>query len=109
MCANAAYGLKSLATTGRKVTAKADPIILAAATHDFITKYMDGATMALSVAYTIENNAVAQKMTITGPLSQYSDVSIGDRGGLRTIPVDLKLAASESPGDDEVKIKFESA
>jgi hypothetical protein len=108
-CASSPFGLKSLATTGRKCTAKADPIILAVATHDFFDQYMSGATMVLSAAWTIENNATAQKITITAPLAQYSSVGIGDRGGLRTIPVDLVLAASESPGDDELKLKFESA
>lgn len=109
LCASAAYGLKSLATTGRKVTAKADPIILAVATHAFVDKYMTGAPMAFSASWTIENNAAAQKLTITAPLAQYTGVSIGDRGGLRTIPVELSFGASESPGDDEVKLKFESA
>jgi len=108
-CATAVAGLQGFMITGRTVTGKADPQILAVATHPFIKRFLDGTSMAFAASWKIETGgSTPQKITLAENICQYTTVTPGDRNGIRTMQLEWGAKGSTG-GDDEFSITIASA
>jgi len=99
---SATDGYGEIRITGRNVTGSVDPEATLVATYDWITKWRSSASYALATG-TIGATA-GNRYAVNMPAVVYTEIAAGDREGILTREV--KFAAVESTGDDEVSLAF---
>lgn len=99
---SASDGYGQIQITGRNVTGSVDPEATLVAAYDWVTKWKSSASYALTTG-TIGATA-GNRYAVTMPAVAYQEVSAGDREGILTR--EIKFAAVESIGDDEVSLAF---
>lgn len=100
---NEATGLKEIMITGRKPGGSLDPETVTEATHPFWADWEAGNAKALNIGPL--GSTAGNKVTITAPKMQLEEVRYGDREGILTYEIPIRLACNT--GDDELVIKFE--
>jgi hypothetical protein len=98
----AADGYGEVTIVGRNVTGSFDPARVLIATYNFITKWQTGAAVALDTG-TIGSTA-GNIYRVTMPAITHTEVGRGNRNNVATF--EMKFAAAESTGDDEVSLAF---
>ena len=98
----ASDGYGEIQITGRGVTGSFDPARVLVATYNFISKWQTGAVMALDTG--LIGGTAGNRYQVTMPAITYSEVARADRNMVGTF--EMKFAAAESTGDDEVQIQF---
>jgi hypothetical protein len=100
---NEATGLKEIMITGRSPGGSLDPESVLEATHPFWADWAAANAKALNIGPI--GGTGGNKVTITAPKMQLQEISYGDREGIQTYEIPIRLA--QSSGDDELQIKFE--
>lgn len=100
MAATDGYG--EIQITGRNVTGSFDPARVLKATYDFIGKWQGGNAMALDTG--LIGATAGNRYQVTMPAFTYTEVGRGNQNNVGTY--ELKFAAAESAGDDEVSLAF---
>jgi len=100
MAATDGYG--EITIVGRNVTGSFDPARVLKATYDFIGKWQTGAAMALDTG--LIGGTAGNRYQLTMPAFAYTEVGRGNRNNVGTY--EMKFAAAESAGDDEVSLAF---
>ena len=98
----AADGYGEVQITGRNPTGSFNPLRVPVATKNFISQWQSGAAMALQTG-TIGSSA-GNRLAVTMPAITYSEVARGNQQNVGTY--ELKFAAAEGTGDDEVSLVF---
>ena len=98
----ATSGHVSCLILNRRPTVSFDPENVLVATEDFLGDWRAAATGALSA---VVDGGAGNKVTISAPAVQYTDIKPGDRGGLAILEITGLLTMDS--GDDELQIKFE--
>jgi len=100
MAASDGYG--EIQITGRAVTGSFDPARVLIATYNFISKWQTGAVVALDTGAI---GATAGNIyRVTMPAITHTEVGRGNQNNIGTY--EMKFAAAESTGDDEVSVAF---
>ena len=100
MAATDGYG--EITIVGRNVTGSFDPARVLKATYDFIGKWQGGNVVALDTG--VIGGTAGNKYQITMPAIAHTEVGRGNRNNVGTY--EMKFAAAESAGDDEVSLAF---
>lgn len=100
---NAADGYIGAFIGKRRITASIDPEATLAVDYDWINKLKSGAFASLSIGPI--GTSAGNKVSVSAPKAQYTNISHGNRESILTYNVDLLL--TEINGDDEIEIKFE--
>jgi len=95
-------GYGEIQITGRNPTGSFNPLRVPVATKNFISQWQSGAAMALATG-TI-GSAAGNRLAVTMPAITYSEVARGNQQNVGTY--ELKFAAAEGTGDDEVSLVF---
>lgn len=91
-------GLKSFQITNRKTMGSFDPEMVAAASHDFYSKWFNAIPMVLDLSI----GAVAgNKFRFYAPLVQYTKIGEENRGGIAVAKCSFVLNGTQSIGNDE--------
>ena len=98
----AADGYGEVMVVGRQVTGSFDAARVTKATYDFIGKWQSGAVIALDTG--VIGGTAGNKYQITMPAITHTEVGRGARNNIGTY--EMKFAAAENTGDDEVSIVF---
>lgn len=98
----AADGYGEIQITGRNPTGSFNPLRVPVATKNFISQWQSGAAMALATG-TIGSSA-GNRLAVTMPAITYSEAARGNQQNVGTY--ELKFAAAEGTGDDEVSLVF---
>jgi hypothetical protein len=98
----ASDGYGEITITGRGVTGSFNPARVLKATYDFIGKWQGGNAMALDTG---PIGATAGNIyRVTMPAFTYSEAGRGNQNNVGTY--EMKFAAAESSGDDDVSVAF---
>jgi len=95
-------GYGEVTIVGRNVTGSFDPARVLKATYDFIGKWQGGNVVTLDTG--VIGGTAGNKYQITMPAITHTDVGRGARNNVGTY--EMKFAAAESAGDDEVSVAF---
>lgn len=95
-------GYGTVDIVGRHVTGSFDPLRVAVATKNFVSLWQAGTSAALDTG--VIGGTAGNRLQVTMPVVTYSSVARGNRSQFGIY--DLKFAATESAGDDEVSIIF---
>jgi hypothetical protein len=98
----AADGYGEIQITGRNVTGSFNPQRVSVATQDFISKWQAGNAMALDTG--VIGSVAGNRLQVTMPAVAYTEVGRGNQNNVGTY--ELKFAAAESAGDDDVSLIF---
>lgn len=98
----AADGYGEIQITGRNPTGSFNPLRVTVATQNFIDKWQTGVAAALATG-TIGGTA-GNRLSVSMPAVTYTEVGRGNQANVGTY--ELKFAAAESTGDDEVSLVF---
>ena len=98
---NSAEGLKGLAITGRQPAGSMDPLAVTEATKSFWANWKAGTAEALTATI---GSTQYNKMTLSAPKVQISDIAWGDRSKERIYSLGLNFAGNA--GDDEFQLVF---
>lgn len=96
---SAATGYAGFLITNRAPVGSTDPEAVLVATHDFFGKLISGVEASTSV---VVGATAGNITTFTAPKTQYMDLALGDREGVRTFEMGLKY--NMNAGDDELTI-----
>jgi len=99
---NQANGYGEILITQRDVNGSLDPQEALVASHDFETNFRNGTSLALATG--VIGSTANNRVQVNMPALYYSDLSGGEREGVRT--KEITFNAADSAGDDEVSIKF---
>ncbi len=99
---SATDGFGEIQITQRDVNGSIDPEAVAIATHDFMSEFTGGTSMALASGAI--GTTAGNIINISMPAISYRDLKDGARNEIQTL--DLGFGAAESSGDDEVSIAF---
>jgi len=102
-CASEADGLKGTMITSREITGTIDPEAVLLNDYNFWQKFKNGTTAQMVIGPVGSDSG--NKITITAPKVQLTDYVYGDRDGIATYELPVKL--TEDSGNDEIEIKFE--
>lgn len=100
MAADDGYG--EMQITGRNFTGSFDPEAVTAAQQDFIGDYLANTDKAITLGPA--GSTAGNQFQINLPVTQYSELSPGDRDSLRTY--EISFEAREDAGDDEAEFIF---
>lgn len=96
----ASSGNLSCLITGRNPKGSIDPELPLVASYDFFGKWKTPGTLgALSL---VASGSAGNICTVSCPKVRYADIKPGDRGGIRTLGIDLELCLNSA--DDELSI-----
>jgi hypothetical protein len=99
---SATDGYGEVTIVGHNVTGSFDPARVLKATYDFIGKWQGGNVMTLDTG--LIGGTAGNKYQITMPAITHTEVGRGNRNNVGTY--EMKFAAAENTGDDEVSIVF---
>ena len=98
----AADGYGEIQITGRNPTGSFNAQRVTVATKNFINQWQTGAAMALATG-TI-GSVAGNRLSVSMPAITYSEAARGNQNNVGTY--EMKFAAAESAGDDEVSLVF---
>lgn len=98
---NSTQGVRSFVIVNRAVTGSFDPEMTLVATHDYEATFTGGTPAALTIEL---DGGTGNKITIYAPKVQFTGLTPGDRGEVRTYDIPFNLAYDS--GDDEFYLKY---
>ena len=99
---NASDGFGEIQIVSRAITGSFDPEDTLVATEDWWGNFVAGTNMALTTG--VIGSTAGNRYQISCPAVYYSNLSQGDRDGIRTL--EAPFAAVESSGNDELSLAF---
>jgi hypothetical protein len=97
-----ADGYGTIDVVGRKVTGSIDPLRVAVASRDFISNWRNGTSGVLDTG--VIGGTAGNRLQVTMPVVTPTAMGRGNRSQFGTF--EMKFAATESAGDDDVSVIF---
>lgn len=98
----AADGYGEIQITGRNPTGSFNPLRVTVAAQNFVTQWQTRVEAALATG--VIGGTAGNRLSVSMPVVTYSEVARGNQNNVGTY--ELKFAAAESAGDDEVSLVF---
>jgi hypothetical protein len=103
---NAASGVLTALITGRKTNGTLDPEGTTVGVNPYFNQLLADTTGSITTGTFPSTGTQYNKLNLTMPKAKFRKVSLGDRNGLRTFPIEYEAQRNTDTGDDSWSLVF---